>query len=366
MRKIKIFLLLTLLFLVHPFTNAQSNDLRVIAYYSGSADKLDDFQVEKLTHIIYCFGHLSGNELYIGKEGGAILSKMVQLKKRNKDLKVLMSLGGWGGCKTCSDVFAGQEARRQFASSVKSLLALYEADGIDLDWEYPGIEGFIGHNYDSSDKQHFTSLIRTLRDTLGNAYEISFAAGGFQSYMDSAVEWKEVMPLVNYVNLMSYDLVNGYATITGHHTPLYSTPEQVLSVDWGVRALTDRGVPKEKIVIGAAFYGRVWGNVADSNNGLYGQGKFIESHSIRKIDDLLDGKEYTYYWDDKAKAPYMYSNSKQLFITYDDKRSIGLKTQYAIDQQLGGIMFWQLGLDYTTGGLLNEIDKTKKSGKATK
>ena len=119
-------------------------------------------------------------------------------------------------------------------------------------------------------------------------------------------------------------------------------------------------MPKEKIVIGAAFFGKVWENVPDSNNGLYQPGKFKKSESIQKIDDLLKTDGYTYYWDITAQAPYIYNASKKLFITYDNKKSIEKKTRYALDKGLGGIMFWQLGLDYYKDGLLETIYDVKK------
>ena len=351
-------LFLLLLFLIISYVSFSQNDpIKVIAYYAGGSGRVPNYPVENLTHIIYSFSHLKGNQLHIGNADAiATVNKLVSLKKRNSSLKVLLSLGGWGGCETCSAVFSSEEDRAAFAESVRSLLVKYNADGIDLDWEYPAIEGFIGHAYKPADKENFTELVKALREKLGNRYEISFAAGGFQSYMDSSIAWNEVMPLVNYVNLMSYDLVNGYSAITGHHTPLYSTPQQMLSVDWGVNALIDRGVPKEKIVIGAAFYGRIWENVPAIDSGLYQPGKFKKSESIKSIDALLSkGDQYKAYWDDVAKAPFIYNAKEKLFITYDNKRSVGLKTSYAIEKGLGGIMFWQLGHDYYKNGLLDAI-----------
>jgi GH18 family chitinase len=62
--------------------------------------------------------------------------------KKKSFLKVILSLGGWGGCKTCSEVFSTEEGRKEFAQSAKDLCEKYKTDGIDLDWEYPAIEGY--------------------------------------------------------------------------------------------------------------------------------------------------------------------------------------------------------------------------------
>lgn len=96
--------------------------------------------------------------------------------------------------------------------------------------------------------------MQVLRAALGPGYELSFAAGGFREYLRNSVEWAAVMPLVDRVNLMSYNLVNGYSTTTGHHTPLYATPQQRASVNEGVRYLDSVGVvPGKVVVIGAAL-----------------------------------------------------------------------------------------------------------------
>jgi chitinase len=340
------------------------NKLAVIAYYNGSdRSQIDSFSVDKLTHIIFSFCHLKGSRLHVDNASDtSIIRKLAGLKKRNPDLKVLLSLGGWGGCETCSNVFSTDENRKAFALSVKELSEYFHTDGIDLDWEYPTIEGYPGHLYQPADKKNFTSLVRQLRETLGTQYQISFAAGGFSKYISEAVEWDQLVSQVNYINVMTYDLVNGSSPVTGHHTPLYSTGQQKESVDNAVQQLMAQGVPLNKIVIGAAFYGRVWQDVPDSNGGLYQPGKFLKSVSYKSFAGQFSADDgFIYHWDETAMAPYLYNASRHWFVTYDDPRSIALKTKYALDRKLGGIMFWQLTSDDYSGGLLDAIDKARIS-----
>ena len=61
--------------------------------------------------------------------------------------------------------------RQAFAASVLELLKRFDADGIDLDWEYPAIPGYPEHRYVPEDKQHFTLLVRELRQVLGDRFE---------------------------------------------------------------------------------------------------------------------------------------------------------------------------------------------------
>lgn len=343
---------------------AQKNaKLNVIGYYSGGPEQVEQLAAEKLTHIIFSFGHLKGNQFDIGsKRDSTTIQKLVLLKKRNPALKIILSLGGWGGCKMCSDVFSTEAGRHEFAISVLKANQYFKTDGIDLDWEYPSIQGHPGHPFKAEDKQNFTALIRELRTILGPTYQISFAAGGFQKFIDESVDWKAIMPLLDRVNLMTYDLVHGYSTETGHHTPLYSTKEQHESTDNAVQALIKSGVPANKLVIGAAFYGRMWENVSSVNNGLYQSGTFKQGIDYKNLDKEINPKKgFTYYWDDVAQAPYQYNAGKKLYFTYDDKKSIALKTKYAIDQKLDGIMFWELTCDSEAGGLLDEIVSTKRT-----
>lgn len=339
------------------------NDFTVIAYYTGSTGEIDEETAGQLDQIIYSFLHLDGNKLDISKAGDSTsLAYLTSLKKGNQNLKVLVSMGGWGGCETCSEVFSTEEGRREFAASVKNILEHHNSDGIDLDWEYPVVEGFPGHPFQPEDRENFTALVKELRRTLGPGYEISFAAGGFDEFMERAIEWEKVMPLLDRVNLMSYDLVNGGSALTGHHTPLYSTPQQILSADRAINYLDSLGIPREKIVIGAAFYARVWEAVDTSSNGLYRPGKFKEAILYRDLKAFENANPgFIRYYDSIAQAPYSFNREKGLFATYDDAVSIAAKTKYVIEKGLGGIMFWQLSGDQPENGLLDVIDDVKKN-----
>ncbi|HEU4902071.1 MAG TPA: glycosyl hydrolase family 18 protein, partial [Flavisolibacter sp.] len=287
----------------------------------------------------------------------AVVQKMIVLKEKNPDLKVLLSLGGWGGCAPCSGAFSTREGRKRFASSVQEHLTFFTCDGIDLDWEYPAIPGYPGHPFSPADKDNFTALVKELRSTLGREATITFAAGGFQRYLDEAVDWKQVMRKVNYVNIMSYDLVSGFATSTGHHTALFSNPQQKESTDNAVQFLLRAGVKPKKIIIGAAFYGRVWENVVSENNGLYQAGRFKMSVDYKNFAERLSPDSgFVFHWDSVTHAPYAYHPEKQWFATFDDKRSVSAKTEYVLRNKLGGIMFWELDSDTFTGGLLQTIN----------
>lgn len=354
---------LFLLCLYTTNTFAQKNKkLDIIAYYTGDDKIIDEYQVAQIDQIIFSFCHLKDGKLSVDSAKDSITIKhLVALKAKNPKLRIALSLGGWGGCEPCSNAFSTAEGRTTFAKSVKEVSDYFKVDGLDLDWEYPAIEGLPGHLYQPADKTNFTELIKILRTTLGKKYELSFAAGGFQKYLDESIEWKKVMPLVNRVNIMSYDLVNGYSKVTGHHTPLFSANPKEESVDNAVSYLLKLGIPADKLVIGGAFYTRTWKNVANVNNGLYQAGEHIEGNNFKNFaTTYTEANGWKYFWDDKAKAPYWYNENTKTFATGDDITSIKAKTEYAKAKKLGGIMFWELTLDSTKNGLLNAIYEVKK------
>ncbi len=346
----------------HHHTRPPAKQLAVIGYYAGRNSIIDSFATEKLTHIIFSFCHLKGNLLSVDNANDtAIIRHLVSLKDKNPNLKVILSLGGWGGCITCPGVFATDSGRRDFVRSVSELTNYFHTDGLDLDWEYPGLENVPGYPYTPLDKDHFTALIQQLRKNLGRKKEISFAAGGFTEYLRTSIDWKQVTPLVDYINLMSYDLVNGYSTRTGHHTGLYSTPEQLESTDHAVQYLDSIGVPPGKVAIGLAFYGRVFEKVDSANNGLYQSCRFLRGVSYKDQASFLSADSgYVYHWDPVAQAPYAYNARQRRFASFDDSTSIRIKTLYALHKRLGGVMFWQLTEDRFSGGLLDVIDNTKR------
>ncbi len=334
-----------------------STHFSVIAYYTGDQDQIDAYELDKLTHIIFSFGHVKQGRFHISNaRDTATIRHLVSLKKAHPQLKIMLSLGGWGGCEPCSDAFSTEEGRLIFARSVKEVNDYFGTDGIDLDWEYPAIEGFPDHPYKPEDRANFTSLVVALRNVLGGTNELSFAAGGFQKFLDQSIEWDKVMPLVDRVNIMSYDLVNGYSTVTGHHTPIYSTRPEEESTDRAVQYLLSLGVPANKLVIGAAFYTRVWQQVAAAENGLYQSGEHTRGYNFRRYDtELTAEKGWQYFYDAQAEAPYWYNAEAARYATGDDLRSVRAKTRYALDKQLGGIMFWELTLDKEREGMVNAI-----------
>jgi chitinase len=365
----------------------------VMAYYVAERDyKPEAIPVEKLTHIIYSFSNVIDGEMQFKspKKAGNKLRQLVEQKTRNKDLKVMIACGGWGA-DGFSDMASSEDNREKFITSAINFVQEYNLDGIDIDWEYPAIPA-AGTGARPEDKQNFTALMKGLRealDQLNKPQTLTFASAGWKRYYAN-IEIEEVMKYADFMNVMTYDQIGSTSPYTGHHTALGLITEKdmqgspyhdfILSRKeemerrgrvWEPRSVEKiidfclaKGVKSKQLVIGAAFYGRAWKGVEPGTNGLYQKngGSHIgwsAYHQIRA--EFEDDEDYARYWDDVAKAPYLYNQKDSIFISYDDPESVALKTRYAMDKNLGGIMFWELGNDTKEEhGLLDAIFEESK------
>jgi chitinase len=342
------------------FLTGLSNRLRaqqIIAYYSGKVKQIKTYYKPQITEIIFSFSHLSGNRLTIdNKKDTLTIRALVALKKKNPRLKILLSLGGWGGCKTCSDVFSSDSGRLEFAGSVLDLTNYFHTDGVDLDWEFPALAAYPEHPFNVEDKVNFTSLIQTLRKKLGKSKEISVICAGVSPFLEGSLDLPDIAPYVDRINLMTYDLIGSKTHFSGHHTPLYSTSWQAASADHALHYLDSLKIPHNKICIGSAFYGREYLVISNQGDGLQQPAifqKFITMEDIRK--DYTDADGYITHWDSVAMAAYKYNDQNKIFITYDDERSVAAKVKYVKDKKLNGIFFWEMRLDRPEQGLMDVI-----------
>ncbi len=342
-------------------------DFKVVAYIPGWGDiDFSAIQAEKLTHVNYAFINVKDGKVYSEMEqDSVILRELVGLKNVNPDLKVLVSVGGatWSG--EFSDVAFTDSSRNVFSESITEFILKYQLDGVDLDWEFPGY----GDGSRPEDKENFTFLLQNLRSHLNmleltemrstdDPYLLTIAAGSSE-WLVNLMELNEVVGFLDFINVMTYDFKGGWSSVTGHHTNLYPSnhdPGSKFSASESVKLYLSYGVSPEKIMMGAAFYGRWWSGVTKQNNGLYQSysgGAGALTYAGIYVGYLSD-PDFKRYWDDKALAPYLWSNKYGIFITYDDPASIRYKAEYIRNKGIGGIMFWEYSQDYN-GSLLNAI-----------
>ncbi len=240
-----------------------------------------EIAADKLTHVNYAFANISGGRVVEGFEHDAVnLAALTGLRKTHPGFKVLISVGGWTWSGAFSDASLTPDSRRRFTDSAIEFLRRYDLDGIDIDWEYPGLTGD-GNTHRPEDRENFTALMAGLRGALdeegarvGRHLLLTFAAGAFSDFI-AHTELDKVQASVDYVNLMTYDFrESGPDTLAGHHANLFPSPrdDRKQSVDRAVREFMAAGVPASKLVIGVPFYGRAWGAVKEDGHGLYQPG----------------------------------------------------------------------------------------------
>lgn len=342
----------------------------VIIAYVFAQDRVlvpEEIAAEQLTHINYAFANIKDGKIVEGAANDRENYRILHgLKGRNPHLKVLASVGGWTWSGGFSDMALTRESRRRFIESTVQFIRTHELDGIDLDWEYPGLPGY-GNPHRQEDKQNFTALLKELRTNLnregkrlGRHLFTSIAAGASQAFLDHT-EMDKVQHYVDWVNLMTYDFyVAGSDPTTGHHACLYTNPTdpKQVSADSSVRSYLQAHVSPRKIVLGVPFYGRAWTDVETAKNGLFQVGKEAKIHaSYQEIaEDYVNRNGFIRFWDGKASAPYLWNESNRTFISYEDTESIKLKCQYVRHRKLQGIMFWEYFGDHR-GDLLGAINE---------
>ncbi len=350
-------------------SQSSSSAPQVIAYVfvQNRVIQPGEIAAQKLTRINYAFASVRAGRIALDFPTDAPnLAALVELRKQNPSLRVLISVGGWLGSGNFSDMALTKESRGVFINSTVDFVTHHKLDGVDIDWEYPGLVG-AGNHFRPEDKQNYTLLLQELRsrfDREGKKHHrkflISVATGGSSEFLANT-EMAKVQEFVDTVNLMAYDYYEPASDpVTGHHAPLFTNPAdpKKVSADRSVQEYERAGVSASKIVLGVPFYGHVWGAIPGDSHGLYQPGKAIPGAFAKYSDitsSMLNG-DFTRYWDDAASAPYLYSAAKQIFVSYEDPESLALKCKYVLDHKLGGIMFWDYSGD-PSGALLDAIQQ---------
>jgi GH18 family chitinase len=271
-------------------------------------------------------------------------------------VKVVISIGGWTESDHFPAIAADTKKREKFIAECIRLITFYNLDGVDIDWEYPG---FAEHKGTPNDKANCTLLftgIRRAMDILAQKtskqYLLTGAFGASQSNMAN-IEWDNIAPVMDAINMMTYDFYGAWNTTTGHNAPLYPSvgADKNACVDAAITTMIDTyKVSPLKINLGLPFYGHALKTQGEAAlNALITKQKdtklFPEGSSFHHI--MAEKHRFTEYWDTAARVPYLVGNDGlNTFISYDNALSITEKTQYAIDKNLRGVLIWEITEDH--------------------
>ncbi len=396
-------------------SSASASGKQIVAYFAswdvyGRNYHASHIPADKLTVINYAFANLVDGKCALGDptvdienlypgdplNGRALHGNFHQLqlvRAKNPGLGLSMSIGGWSWSSAFSKIAATDESRKTFVSScvdmfINGNFPNYDPvkgvfDGIDIDWEFPvccGKSDAGTDAYSPQDKHNFTLLMAEFRKQLdeqgakdGKHYRLTIAAPATPKIYAN-IEMKALSDVLDWINVMAYDFYTAVDTTTNLSSPLYApagnpSPDpdvrNKFNADAAIQAYLAAGVPANKIVLGIPFYSHSWSGVPATNNGLYQPATGIPNGTW---DDYTSGATGVYdyadivkrwlpvyqrYWSKEAQVPWLYSPDKQIFITYEDPQSVGIKADYINAHNLGGAMIWEISND--NGDLINAL-----------
>lgn len=281
-----------------PEQDAVQHDSRVVGYLPDwSYYSYGNIDFNALTHlnIAFCNPDAQGNlSCYIP----ANEMKNITNKAHASDVKVMAALGGGGGCDGYLPLLDTPEEMADFNAKIMEYCETYDLDGIDLDIEL-GASHEIWNYY-----ADWVASLRVLCDERG--YELSTATAQWVAVNVTA----ETFALFDFVNVMAYD--NDADESSHADMEFAETSLQYFNIQ--------RGIPKEKLVLGVPFYGR--GYTADG---------------------ALDWNSYVSFSELIAADTGNYNADLYRDIAYNGAPTMREKCELA--KTHGGIMIWELTLD---------------------
>lgn len=307
----------------------------IVAYVTSWSDEIPD--PTWVTHLNYAFGHVNDTFDGVNVDNEARLMEILALKERYPNLKVLLSIGGWGSG-GFSEMASDLRKRRAFAWDCRRLVWDLGLDGIDIDWEYPTSKA-AGISASPEDTENYTKLMKEIKIAIGPKKILSQAVISTAEFIDL----KAVDKYVDYTSIMAYDM----GLPPYHNAPLYpSSHVQNISVSESVGKFIAAGVQPSKLVLGMSFYG-------------HGTDEFPDVEKMKQA-PLIEG--FGFNWDSQALVPYMTNRQGKLVYSFETERSIGLKCQFAKDRKLHGVMIWSIDGDDDMSSLQQQVNNVM-SGK---
>ncbi|KAI0635062.1 glycosyl hydrolases family 18-domain-containing protein [Trametes polyzona] len=308
------------------------------AFADVSADtgaiRLTDSWADEQKHYAGDSWNDSGNNLY------GCLKQLYLLKLKNRNLKVLLSVGGWTYSQSGHFNFVTDANKRAtFVTSAISMIENYGFDGIDIDFEYPTSDALA---------TGFAALLTSLRVAFDNLqlqkgddtpYELTAAVpAGSDNYqylhvpvMDNAL---------TYWNLMAYDYAGSWLSWADNQANLYYGERTNVSTDKAVKWYIANGATASKITMGIPLYGRAFENTNGIGAPYSGIGPGTIEAGVYSYKALpLSGAQV--YENLTDVTSYSYDSSKRELVTYDTPHIASIKAQYVRDKGLAGSMFWE-------------------------
>ncbi|GAB4463521.1 MAG: glycoside hydrolase family 18 protein [Armatimonadaceae bacterium] len=310
----------------------------VLGYFT---DWNSDFGPDRIDYRM--FTHLCHAFALISAEGEVRLpnsANTVNLIRRahRAGTKVLLSVGGADSnaafCAATRTPLAAGMLANQLAAQVKA--AGY--DGVDVDWEAPT---------NPDDKLKMELFVRLLRQRLPKAL-LTMATPA----TDWSGKWFSrtgLMPHLDWVHVMSYDLYGPWSNRAGHNAGMGPAdgdpkPEPALTVPAAIDYwLKQKQWDPNKLALGIPLYGRgfratQWGDAASGSyerSGVsYNDALTLQKNGWRLVRDV------------RAQVPYLIHPEGNELVSFEDPESARRKGEFARQRKLAGIFFWEIAQDF--------------------
>lgn len=176
---------------------------KLVCYYSATFKsnlQVKDVYPHLCTHLHVGQASIENNRIIIDDNVKLALEQATELKVQNKEIKVMIWVGGGGGSSGFPEMVVNHANRKQFIQSLKEVLETYGIDGVDLDWEFPSAY--------QRERQHFTQLLHEIRREYQRehrTYLLSVAAAAPEGIAFFSYDIAELNSYADYVNIMTYD-----------------------------------------------------------------------------------------------------------------------------------------------------------------
>jgi len=276
-------------------------------------------------------------------------------------VQVFASIGGAGNAETFSRIAASAESRNTFAQSCVALIKNYNFDGVDIDWRFPA---------NPEDRTNFSALLTEVRLSLHNESREKGLTLGLTATVPCRSEDREYIDVLSLdkvlseYNVLTLDMHTPEDGTAGINSPLYDSSSKKakgLSVDSCVRKYMSRGANPRKLNVALPFYGhsyrdaqRVGDRCTLAWDGSCSDRTTWERNSPEYNEIYHQLPCMTQNLDRETMTPLL-SNELGM-LSYDDPRSVCLKTEYAINQGLNGLVIFDLASDMLSDGSTPLLD----------
>jgi chitinase len=327
--------------------------------------------------------------------------QLAKLKAAHPGLRIVMSIGGWTGSKYFSDAAATPASRRAFVASCIDLIIKGDLpgggwpegaggdgaaaglfDGINVDWEYPGVDPGNGADHSAADVANATALLHEFRhqlDATGPGYLLTAAIPGGNIHSTGSWQLHQVAQTVDWIDLMSFDYHGNWDPLTDFNSPFGLDPLEpavgggALQWTWNtagsVAYFLANGVPADKLVVAVPFYGKEYDGVGPADDGLYQPHGAAPANDSPTYHDLVDTgladanlvpvgptavsrdgagiNGFTRHVDVPAGAPWLYDPALNggTFISYVDPDGVRARVALADALGLRGVWAWEISND---------------------